>query len=81
MLEYMGASKWYDSQIEIAKRTVLTKQEKPVDEKGAAMHVLSCITNEPSKRKPIANRFSRGKKVRLLVKELELGILFSPKIW
>uniref|UniRef100_A0A093UXU9 Carboxyl-terminal PDZ ligand of neuronal nitric oxide synthase protein n=1 Tax=Talaromyces marneffei PM1 TaxID=1077442 RepID=A0A093UXU9_TALMA len=81
MLEYMGALKWYDSQIEVAKRTVLTKQKKPVDEKGAAMHVLGRIANEPSKRKAITNQFSRGKKVRLLVKELGLGILFSPNIW
>ncbi|KAF3401261.1 hypothetical protein DPV78_006082 [Talaromyces pinophilus] len=30
MLEYMGASKWYDSQIEYAKRTVYTTENKPV---------------------------------------------------
>jgi hypothetical protein len=58
MVEYIGASKWYDSQIEVAKRMVLTKQQKPVDEKRAAMHVLGCITNEPSKRKAITNQFS-----------------------
>lgn len=45
------------------------------------MHVLGRIVNEPSKRKAITNQFSRGKKVRLLVKELGLGILFSPNIW
>ncbi|RAO71511.1 uncharacterized protein BHQ10_007523 [Talaromyces amestolkiae] len=81
MLEHMGASKWYDGQIEVAKRTVLTKQKKPVDEKGAAMHVLGRITNEPSKRKAISNQFSRGKRVRLLVKELGLGIILSSSIW
>jgi hypothetical protein len=83
MLEYMGASKWYDSQIEVAKQTVKTKQNQPVDEKGAAMYVLCRITLEHRllDRKVISNQFSRGKKVRLLVKELGLGILFSPDIW
>jgi hypothetical protein len=79
MLEYMGASKWYDSQIEVAKQTVKTKQNQPVDEKRAAMHVLCRIIHEHGflNRKTITNQFSRGKKVRLLVKELGLGILFS----
>ncbi|KAF4979500.1 hypothetical protein F66182_17281, partial [Fusarium sp. NRRL 66182] len=81
MLELIGASKWYDSQIEVAKRTVFTKQKKLVDEKGAAMHVLGRITNEPGKRKAINNQFSRGKRVRLLVKKLGLGIIISPNIW
>ena len=81
MLELIGASKWYDSQIEVAKRTVFTKQKKLVDEKGAAMHVLGRITNEPGKRKAINNQFSRGKRGRLLVKKLGLGIIISPNIW
>jgi hypothetical protein len=84
MLEYMGASKWYDSQIEVAKQTVITKQNKPVGEKGAAMHVLDRIVREHNSllsRKVITNQFSRGKKLRVLVEELGLGILFSPKIW
>jgi hypothetical protein len=83
MLEYIGASKWYYSQIEVAKRTLFTKQNKPVGEKGAAMHVLDRIISEHSllSRKVIINQFSRGKKLRVLVKELGLGILLSPKIW
>uniref|UniRef100_A0A093X852 Ubiquitin-like-specific protease 1 n=1 Tax=Talaromyces marneffei PM1 TaxID=1077442 RepID=A0A093X852_TALMA len=83
MLEYMGASKWYDGQIELAKRTVRTKENKPVGGKGAATHVLNRIIHEHSllDRDAIINQFSRGKKVRVLVKKLGLGILISPKIW
>ncbi|KAF3407280.1 hypothetical protein DPV78_000137 [Talaromyces pinophilus] len=63
--------------------TVYTMENKPVGEKGAAMHVLNRITYEYSllSRKLIINQFSRGKKLRVLVEELGLGILFSPKIW
>ncbi|EED17248.1 hypothetical protein TSTA_023020 [Talaromyces stipitatus ATCC 10500] len=83
MLEYMGASKWYDGQIELARRTVCTKDNKAVGEKGAAMHVMNRITDEHSllSRKVIINQFSRGKRLRVLVEEIRLGILISPKIW
>uniref|UniRef100_A0A093VIS8 Ubiquitin-like protease family profile domain-containing protein n=1 Tax=Talaromyces marneffei PM1 TaxID=1077442 RepID=A0A093VIS8_TALMA len=83
MLEYMGASKWYDSQIEHAKRTVYTTENKPVGEKGAATHVLDHITREYTllSRKTITNQCSRGKRLRELVEKVGLGILISPKIW
>ncbi|QGA17621.1 hypothetical protein EYB26_005296 [Talaromyces marneffei] len=84
MLEYMGASKWYDDQIELAQRTVYTKENKAVAWKGAASHVLNRITREHGSlnKKLITNQLSRGKKLRMkLVKNLGLGILFSPKIW
>ena len=83
MLEYMGASKWYDSQVEHAKRTVYTTENKPVGEKGAATHVLNRITREYSllSRKTIINQCSRGKRLRELVEKVGLGILISPKIW
>jgi hypothetical protein len=83
MLEYMGASKWYDSQIEHAKRTVYTTENKPVGEKGAATYVLDRITREYSllNRKTITNQCSRGKRLRELVEKVGLGILISPKIW
>jgi hypothetical protein len=83
MLEYIGASKWYDDQIELAKRTVCTKEKKAVDDKGAATHVLNRIAREHSllSKKIMTNRFSRGKRLRLLVGELGLGILISPMIW
>uniref|UniRef100_A0A093ULD9 Ubiquitin-like-specific protease 1 n=1 Tax=Talaromyces marneffei PM1 TaxID=1077442 RepID=A0A093ULD9_TALMA len=83
MLEYMGASKWYDSQIEHAKRTVYTTENKPVGEKGAATYVLDRITREHSllSRKAITNQCSRGKRLRELVEKVGLGILISPKIW
>jgi hypothetical protein len=83
MLEYMGASKWYDSQIEHAKRTVYTTENKPMGEKGAATYVLDRITREHSllSRKTITNQCSRGKRLRELVEKVGLGILISPKIW
>jgi hypothetical protein len=83
MLEYMGASKWYDGQIAHAKRTVCTMENKPVGEKGAAKHVLDRITREHSllSRKAITNQCSRGKRLRELVEKIGLGILISPKIW
>ncbi|KUL81763.1 hypothetical protein ZTR_09237 [Talaromyces verruculosus] len=83
MLEYIGFSKWYDGQIEYAKCTVRTLENKPVGERGAAKHVLDCITQEHSllNRKTIINQCSRGKRLRELVKMIGLGILISPKIW
>jgi hypothetical protein len=41
MLEYMGAWEWYDSQIKLAQSTIRTKKNKPVDHRGAAIHVLN----------------------------------------
>jgi len=41
MIEYVGAWEWYDKQIRLAKATVRTKKNKPVDHKGAATHVLN----------------------------------------
>jgi hypothetical protein len=83
MLEYIGASKWYNNQIELAKHTVYTKERKAVGDKGAATHVLNRITHEHGSlsRKIITNQFSRGKRLRLLVEGLGLGILISPMIW
>ncbi|KAK5042845.1 hypothetical protein LTR84_012800 [Exophiala bonariae] len=39
MLEYMGA--WDDNQIERSLTTILTKKNKPVGRRGAAIHVLN----------------------------------------
>ena len=41
MLEYMGAWEWYDSQIKLAQATICTKKNKPVNRRGAAIHVLN----------------------------------------
>lgn len=41
MLEYMGAWEWYNSQIKLAQATICTKKNKPVDRRGAAIHVLN----------------------------------------
>jgi hypothetical protein len=40
MLEYMGAWEWYNEQIELSQATIRTKKNKPVDRRGAAIHVL-----------------------------------------
>ncbi|RHZ45973.1 uncharacterized protein CDV56_104172 [Aspergillus thermomutatus] len=41
MLEYMGASEWYDGQIELAEGTILTTKGQPVGRRGAATYVLN----------------------------------------
>jgi hypothetical protein len=124
MLEYIGAWEWYDKQIELSQMRIRTKKNKPVDRKGAAIHVLNqmqgvqlsgglrgrwisgvgrvTLTTEgygsslplddgdlgiterdrQAQRKRITMQLSRGQKLSTkLVKELGLGILFSPKIW
>ncbi|KAE8358565.1 hypothetical protein BDV27DRAFT_163459 [Aspergillus caelatus] len=45
MLEYIGAWEWYNTQLELAKKTVTTKKNKPVKQRGAAMHVMDQIQN------------------------------------
>ena len=47
MLEYMGASEWYNKQIKLSQRTIRTKKNKLVDQRGAAMHVLDKMQNMP----------------------------------
>jgi len=41
MLEYMGAWEWYDRQVKLSEAKVRTKKIKPVDRRGAAIHVLN----------------------------------------
>ncbi|KAB8213056.1 hypothetical protein BDV33DRAFT_210576 [Aspergillus novoparasiticus] len=43
MLEYIGAWEWYSIQVELAKKTVTTKKNKPVKQRGAAKHVMDQI--------------------------------------
>jgi hypothetical protein len=124
ILEYMGAWEWYDGQITLSQATLRTKKNKPVDRRGASIHVLnrmqglqtrteqsgkwvsgverlvlgkeiyeSSISRENCdagiterarhlQRKRFSVQLSRGHKLSTkLVKELGLGILFSPKIW
>ncbi|BDD60236.1 hypothetical protein MAP00_005381 [Monascus purpureus] len=45
MLEYIGAWEWYSIQVELAKKTVTTKKNKPVKQRGAAKHVMDQIQN------------------------------------
>ena len=41
MLEYMGAWEWYNNQIKLAQATICTKKNKPVNHRGAAIHILN----------------------------------------
>ncbi|KAE8396945.1 hypothetical protein BDV37DRAFT_289843 [Aspergillus pseudonomiae] len=43
MLEYIGAWEWYNTQLELAKKTLRTKKNKSVGERGAALHVMNQI--------------------------------------
>ncbi|KAE8149028.1 hypothetical protein BDV25DRAFT_141190 [Aspergillus avenaceus] len=45
MLEYMGAWQWYNSQVELALKTVKTKNKQPVKSQGARSHVMDTIEN------------------------------------
>ncbi|KAA8652085.1 uncharacterized protein ATNIH1004_000989 [Aspergillus tanneri] len=47
MLEYMGAWQWYDNQVRLAQATILTKKHKPVERRGAAIHVLDKMQEGP----------------------------------
>ena len=123
ILEYMGAWEWYNGQVKLSQATVRIKKNKPVDRRGAAIHIINIMqglhtrTEQPGKwingvgrvalekegnesgispescdasiaerarqlqRKRINVQLSRGHKLSTkLVKELDLGILFSPKI-
>lgn len=46
MLEYIGAWEWYSIQSELAKKTVTTKRNKPVRDRGAATHVMDQIQDK-----------------------------------
>lgn len=45
MLEYRGAWEWYNTQLELTKKTVIIKKNKPVGQRGAAMYVIDQIQN------------------------------------
>lgn len=111
LLEYMGASEWYESQIQLTMRTttprkatteVLNRIQLQQTQGGSrSMYRVGPITMQgesrdqspnPSssilerereaKRKALCNQLSRGHKLSTkIVKDLGLGILFSPSIW
>lgn len=43
MLEYIGAWEWYAAQVELAKKTVKTKKNRLVKDRGASSHVMNQI--------------------------------------
>ena len=49
LLEYMGASEWYNKEIERVQPTLYTKKKQPVDRKGAAIHVLNTMLTDSGK--------------------------------
>jgi hypothetical protein len=59
MLEYMGAWKWYNSQVTFAQATIQTKKRKQVEHRGAATHVLNKI-QEDQMRSPGRGRWISG---------------------
>ncbi|KAL2802111.1 hypothetical protein BJX63DRAFT_133845 [Aspergillus granulosus] len=95
LLEYIGASEWFDQQVLIARQSFLTKRNQPIQPSTAAGKVLDIILKmsdahsdnisskiQKARRQRIWVQLYRGKELRnKLVKALGLGILFSPKIW
>ncbi|PIG69510.1 hypothetical protein AARAC_011498 [Aspergillus arachidicola] len=95
LLEYIGASEWFDKQVSIAQESFLTKKHQPIKRSTAAGKVLDNIwercnprlNNVSSKlqkaqRQRIWLQLHRGRELRSrLAKRLGLGILFSPIIW
>ncbi|KAJ5239558.1 hypothetical protein N7468_004177 [Penicillium chermesinum] len=93
MLEYIWAYEWHQDQVDRARNETFTKRRKPISDRTAAGRVLDAIQKPAipgyiSKREKdlqrgrIEKQLLRGKILSTkLVKELGLGILFSPEIW
>ncbi|KAL3470242.1 hypothetical protein BJX99DRAFT_52249 [Aspergillus californicus] len=95
LLEYIGASDWFDKQISTLQQSCLTKKGQPIESSTAAGRVLNNIWKEhnlhlgkiPCKmqkeeRARIWSQLHRGRDLRnQIVKHLGVGILFSPSIW
>jgi hypothetical protein len=87
----MGAWEWYDCQVKLAEGVVHTRRNKPVDRRGAAIHVRpehdipSESTAEQGRiaqKKHVHMQLARGHKLKeKLVKGLGLSMLLSPEIW
>lgn len=95
LLEYIGASEWFDKQVSIAQESTLTKKHQPIKNSTAAGKVMDNIWErcnprlnnvssrlQKSQRQRIWLQLHRGRELRSrLAKRLGLGILFSPRIW
>ncbi|KAL4958653.1 uncharacterized protein BDV14DRAFT_33258 [Aspergillus stella-maris] len=87
-LEYLGASDWYERKIDLATKTVRTKQGKPATRRGAAIHVLKEVLKnvDPGTETTVARRnrlnthLTRGRRLRSLVDKFGRGILFNTKL-
>ncbi|KAG9240040.1 hypothetical protein BJ878DRAFT_431158 [Calycina marina] len=78
MIEWIGASDWYDAELEQAEKAPpLTKRGVP--RKRLATVVLDKYLKEARKR--LNKIFHRGRTLRRLVQMTHLGILFDPDIW
>ncbi|KAL4948043.1 hypothetical protein BDW69DRAFT_177197 [Aspergillus filifer] len=95
LLEYIGASEWFDRQVSITQDSCRTKKGQPIQATTAAGKVVDsiwersnmypdhiCGKTEKAQRKRIWLQLHRGRRLReKIIKRLGLGILFSPKIW
>ncbi|KAH8760754.1 hypothetical protein BGZ57DRAFT_770046 [Hyaloscypha finlandica] len=88
MIEWMGASEWYDAELEQAEKAPPpTKRGTP--RKRLATVVLDKYLKEApdttrifdTRRKRLNNILHRGRTLRKLIQMTRLGILFDPDIW
>ncbi|CZR68400.1 uncharacterized protein PAC_18299 [Phialocephala subalpina] len=80
MIEWMGASEWYDAELEQAEKApppTKHNEDRPssLDSAGIQKRILD------TRRKRLSNIFHRGRTLRKLVQMTRLGILFDPDIW
>jgi hypothetical protein len=97
LLEYIGASEWFEQQIVATQNTCKTKRNDPIQPNTAASKVLDrilgpCDTGaipemlargqQRRQRQRIQLQLTRGRILRnSIVKHLGPGILFSPRVW
>jgi hypothetical protein len=95
LLEYIGATCWFDKQVLILQQSSRTKRGQPIDSKTASGRVLDDLWVEynpdsenilckmtKKERGRIWTLLYRGRELRnQVVKQLTLGVLFFPNIW
>lgn len=76
MLDYIGASEWYERQIRLSQATVRTKRNKLVDRRGAASHVLNRMQGLQTNTEQPGNWIRGVGRLTLGEEEDELALLF-----
>ncbi|KIM93127.1 hypothetical protein OIDMADRAFT_138353 [Oidiodendron maius Zn] len=82
MIEWMGASEWFDAEIEQAKKSpgnLASKDNEDCPSSPTSTGIQRKIFD--TRRKKLNNIFYRGRTLRKLVQMTHLGILFDPDIW